>query len=106
MNIPRLHPPPEGQTVTVKGWCLYQNDRWDGPVPHDWDEHGWRVYPDRATAFLGLAREMRNRCDQFDVGQLLGEHLVCTWYPAEVTYLPNGWVRDDTEAEFAPGKPW
>lgn len=104
MNIPRLDPPPEGQTV--KGWCLYQDDRWDGPVPHDWDEQGWFVYPDRATAFVGLAREMRCRCGQFDIGKLPGENFVCTWYPVEVTYLTNGWVSDETGAEFAPGQPW
>jgi Uncharacterised protein family (UPF0158) len=33
-------------------------------------------------------------------GQLHGEGLVCTWYPVEVTYLPNGRVRDETGAEF------
>lgn len=104
MSIQCLNPPPEGQTV--KGWCLYQDDRWDGPVPHDWDLRGWRVYPDRATAFAGLAREMRERCDRFDSGKLAGESLACNWYPVEVTYLPNGWITDETGAEFEPGKPW
>lgn len=104
MNIPRLNPPPEGQTA--RGWCLYQDDRWDGPVPHDWDERGWLVYPDRATAFRGLARELRNRCDEFDAGHLLGENLVCNWYPVEVIYSPDGKVRDETGAEFVPGNPW
>lgn len=104
MTIPRLDPPPEGHTV--QGWCLYQDDRWDGPVPHDWDEHGWLVYPDRATAYVGLARELRRRCDLFDAGQLHGEALACTWYPVEVSHLPDGCVRDETGAEFEPGQPW
>lgn len=104
MDLPRLNPPPEGQTLN--GWCLYQDDRWDGPVPHDWDEQGWLVYPDSDTAYAGLAREMRRRCDLFDTGEQHGSGLACSWYPVEVTYLPNGWVRDETGAEFAPGEPW
>jgi hypothetical protein len=36
--IPRLNPPPEGQTL--RGWCLYQDDRWDGPVPQEYDDQG------------------------------------------------------------------
>lgn len=102
--IPRLAIPPEGKTV--RGWCLYEDDRWDGPAPQDWDEHGWWVYPDRESAFHGLAREFRRRCDLFDAGQLHGPALACNWYPEEVTYLPDGYVSDDTGAIFAPGEPW
>lgn len=72
----------------------------------DWDERGWRVYPGKATAFLGFARELRQRCELFHAGQLSGESLACTWYPVEVTYLPDGCARDDSGAEFAPGEPW
>lgn len=104
MNISRLNPPPEGENL--QGWCLYKDDRWDGPEPQEWDEQGSFVYPDRATAFIGLARELRSRCDLFDASLLHGEGLVCNWYPVEVTYLPNGRVRDETGAEFEPGKPW
>lgn len=102
--IPRLDLPPEG--LTSRGWGLYENDRWHGPAPMDWDERGWRVYPDKATAFLGLACELRQRCELFHAGQLSGESLACTWYPVEVTYLPDGCARDDSGAEFAPGEPW
>ena len=103
-EIPRLHPPPEGRILD--GWCLYEDGHWDGPVPQEHDDAGWRVYPDRTSAFCGLAREMRHRCDLFAAGELPGEFLACAWYPREVSYLPNGWVRDDTGAEFEPGKPW
>jgi hypothetical protein len=103
-EIPRLNPPPEGRILY--GWCLYEDDRWDGPVPQDYDDEGWLVYPDRKSAFRGLAREMRRRCEWFDTGELPGESLACAWYPREVTYLPDGRVRDDTGAEFEPGKPW
>lgn len=102
--IPRLDLPPEGQTSP--GWCLYENDRWNGPAPMDWDEQGWRIYPDKATAFCGLARELRQRCKLFDAGEIPGEFLACAWYPIKVTYLPDGRVRDDTGAEFVAYHPW
>lgn len=103
-GIPRLSPPPEGRILF--GWCLYEDDAWDGPVPQDYDDQGWLVYPDRKSAYRGLAREMRRRCELFEAGELTGEHLACLWYPREVIYLPNGWVRDDTDAEFDPERPW
>lgn len=49
---------------------------------------------------------MRRRCELFEAGNLPGENLACSWYPREVTYLPNGWVSDDTGAEFDPDRPW
>ena len=103
-DIPRLNPPPEGEVL--HGWCLYEDDHWDGPVPQDYDDEGWRVYPDCETAFRGLAREMRHRCELFGAGKFAGSHLAISWYPREVTYLANGWVVDETGAEFEPGKPW
>lgn len=102
--IQRLNPPPEGQTL--RGWCLYQDDRWEGPVPQEYDDKGWIVYPDKAMAYRGLAREMRQRCDGFESGEIIGEFLSCSWYPHEVTYLPNGNVLDSTGAEFDPRYPW
>ena len=102
--IPRLNPPAEGQTL--RGWCLYQDDRWEGPVPQEYDDDGWLVYPDIATAYRGLAREMRHRCELFETGNLPGTSLSCSWYPHEVTYLPDGIVRDDTGADFDPERPW
>lgn len=104
MSLPRLRPPAE--PWTVDGWCLYQDDRWTGPVPHEWDEEGWWVYPDRESAFAGLAREMRRRCDEFEAVRLCPGELACHWYPKKITYLSNGWVRDETQAEFEPGCPW
>jgi hypothetical protein len=102
-SIPRLKPPPHGQVV--RGWCLYDNDRWHGPTPQEWDDLGWWVYPDPESTFLGLARELRRRCDLFDAGHLFGPNLVCAWYPEQVTYLSDGYVRDDSGAIFAPGNP-
>ena len=102
--IPRLNPPPEGQAL--RGWCLYQDDRWEGPVPQEYDDQGWLVYPDKATAYRGLAREMRRRCGLFEAGKLPGTSLSCSWYPHEITYLPNGYVTDSTGAEFDPERPW
>ena len=104
MHIPRIACPPEGKTAA--GWCLYENDRWDGPAPQEWDDDGWFVYADRATALRALAKELRNRCDRFDAGLLQGEELNPIWYPEKVTYLSNGWVVDETGAEFKPGWPW
>lgn len=103
-HIPRLSPPPEGRIL--HGWCLYEDDRWEGPVPQEYDDEGWLVYPDCKSAFRGLAREMRRRCELFEAGQMPGEYLACSWYPREVAYLPNGWVSDDTGAEFDPEWPW
>jgi hypothetical protein len=40
-EIPRLNPPPEGRILYC--WCLYEDDRWDGPVPQDYDDEGWLV---------------------------------------------------------------
>lgn len=103
-EIPRLNMPSDGRALY--GWCLYEDDRWDGPVPQEYDDNGWIVYPDRKTAFCGLARELRRRCELFEAGELPGEGLACSWYPREVTYLPNGWVIDDTGTEFDPEYPW
>jgi hypothetical protein len=103
-TIPRLGRPPEGQAV--RGWCLFEDDRWDGPTPQEWDDLGWWVYPDRESTFLGLARELRRRCDLFDAGQLFGPQLACAWYPEQVTYLSDGYVSYHSGAIFAPGGPW
>ncbi|MCU0795763.1 MAG: hypothetical protein MUF31_07480 [Akkermansiaceae bacterium] len=46
--IPRIPVPPAGQTA--EGWCLYEDDRWDGPAPQEWDDDGWIVYPDPSAA--------------------------------------------------------
>ena len=75
-----------------------EDDRWNGPAPQEWDDDGWIVYPDPTAAWAGLANEMRRRCDLFDVGKWPGEQLVTKWYPAPVTYLPDGAVRDKTGA--------
>jgi len=32
------------------------------------DESGWVVYRDEQSAYVALAREMRNRCDLFAAG--------------------------------------
>ncbi len=101
MNIPRLTPP--AAPWTAEGWCLYEDDRWTGPVPHEWDDDGWWVYPDKASAFAGLAREMRQRCEEFAQGLLGGESLACSWYPVPVTYLANGRVRDESGEHLSPG---
>jgi hypothetical protein len=69
-GIPRLSPRPEGRILY--GWCLYDDDRWDGPVSQEYDDKGWLVYGDRKTAFRGLAREMRCRCELFETGELSG----------------------------------
>lgn len=106
MSSPFLRVPVPAAGQTAEGWCLYEDDCWDGPVPQEWDDEGWIVYPDRPAAWAGLAREMRRRCDLFDVGKWSGEQLVTNWYPVPVTYLPDGAVRDETGAEFGPGQPW
>jgi hypothetical protein len=103
-DIPRLSPPAEG--ATLSSWCLYEDDRWDGPVPQEYDDKGRIVYANRKTAFRGLAREMRRRHELFEAGKLPGGYLACRWYPREVTYQPNGWVIDETGAEFDPKGPW
>jgi hypothetical protein len=71
----------------------------------NWDEEGRLVHPGKAMAFRGLARELRQRCDMFVAGRLQGESFACSWYSADVTYLPDKRVRDDTGTEFAPGSP-
>lgn len=101
MDLPRLRPP--CAPWTVEGWCLYQDDAWSGPVPHEWDDEGWWVYPDKDSAIAGVFREMRRRADDFDAGRWPGGNPAFLWYPKKVTYLHDGRVRDETGAEFEPG---
>lgn len=97
MDTNRLPLPPEGQTI--EGWCLYEDDRWDGPCPQEKDDHGWVVYRDKPAAFVGLAREMQSRCELFATGQCGGEYLRCNWYPARVTLYPDGRLYDEFDSE-------
>ena len=100
MYTNRLPLPPEGQTI--EGWCLYEDDRWDGPCPQESNEHGWVVYRDKRAAFVGLAREMQSRCELFAAGQCTGEYLRCNWYPARVTLYADGRLYDEFNSEHYP----
>ena len=100
MDIQRLQRPPGGQAID--GWCLYEDDQWDGPGPMESDESGWVVYREKMSTYVALAREMRNRCDLFAAGLCAGEHLRCNWYPVRVSLFPDGRIRDEFNSEHFP----
>jgi hypothetical protein len=100
MNIDRLPLPTTKEPV--KGWCLYQDDRWDGSCPQQEDEDGFIVYASEAAAYTALAREMRARCDYFEQGKLGGGELRCLWYPMPVSLFADGRLFDETNSEQYP----
>lgn len=100
IQIHRLSLPPAGQSL--RGWCLYEDDRWDGPCPQESDEHGFLVYADEVSAYAALAREMKRRCSWFEERKLHGGALRCLWYPMRVTWFADGHLVDETNSEQFP----
>lgn len=100
MNIDRL--PLPTTKVPVKGWCLYQDDRWNGPCPQQEDEDGFIVYASEAAAYAALAREMQARCEYFEQVKLSGGELRSLWYPMSVSLFSDGRIFDRTNSEQYP----
>jgi hypothetical protein len=88
--------------MNQKGFCIYINTFFQGPVPVVSDENGYIVFESEAEAQREIVDNQMTRLQQFLDGEREYEHAIeVEEYVVAVTVQPDGSIIDEVGRTFS-----